>query len=83
MATVANPSYQRVDSWHLLDDAAQQLAAVHRAGLPHAREMGRSDGRRIASVPTNGIGSTPGAGTLAKLLSHPDDGETDRLAAAT
>ena len=32
LAAVANPSFQRIDTWHLLDDAAKQLAAVDRAG---------------------------------------------------
>lgn len=42
LATVANPSAQRADVWHLLDDATQQLAAVHRAGLPTQREQDRA-----------------------------------------
>src|SRR6476469_7081050 len=41
LAAMANPSSQRLDVWHLLDDATQQLAAVHRAGLDTAVEEGR------------------------------------------
>lgn len=33
LAAVANPSYSRVDTWNLLDDACRELAAVDRAGL--------------------------------------------------
>jgi arginine decarboxylase len=32
LAAMVNPSSQRLDVWHLLDDATQQLAAVDRAG---------------------------------------------------
>ena len=42
LATVANPSAQRIDVWHLLDDATQQLAAVHSAGLDTRREVDRA-----------------------------------------
>ncbi|BBY53839.1 amino acid decarboxylase [Mycolicibacillus koreensis] len=31
LAAVANPSYSRVDTWNLLDDACRQLAEVNRA----------------------------------------------------
>ena len=41
LAAMVNPSSQRLDVWHLLDDATQQLAAVHRAGLDTAVEEGR------------------------------------------
>ncbi len=41
MAAMANPSSQRLDTWHLLDDAAQQLAAVHRAGLDTTQEVAK------------------------------------------
>jgi len=33
LAAVANPSYTRVDTWNLLDDACHHLATVVRAGL--------------------------------------------------
>ncbi len=41
MAAMANPSSQRLDVWHLLDDACQQLAAVARAGLDTRSEVAR------------------------------------------
>jgi arginine decarboxylase len=33
LAAVANPSYIRLDTWNLLDDACRHLAEVNRAGL--------------------------------------------------
>jgi arginine decarboxylase len=33
LAAVANPSYTRLDTWNLLDDACRHLAEVNRAGL--------------------------------------------------
>ncbi|WP_068426337.1 aminotransferase class I/II-fold pyridoxal phosphate-dependent enzyme [Piscicoccus intestinalis] len=41
LAAMANPSSQRLDNWHLLDDATQQLAAVHRGGLDYTKERER------------------------------------------
>ena len=33
LAAVANPSYTRIDTWNLLDDACHHLATMQRAGL--------------------------------------------------
>ena len=33
LAAVANPSYTRIDTWNLLDDACRHLAEVDLAGL--------------------------------------------------
>ncbi len=41
LAAVANPSYSRIDTWNLLDDACHQLAVVDRAGMDTAHEAGR------------------------------------------
>jgi arginine/lysine/ornithine decarboxylase len=41
LAAVANPSYSRVDTWNLLDDACRQLATVNRAGLDTTHEAAR------------------------------------------
>ncbi|HSS25742.1 MAG TPA: amino acid decarboxylase, partial [Mycobacterium sp.] len=38
LAAVANPSYSRIDTWNLLDDACRQLAEVHSAGRDTTRE---------------------------------------------
>lgn len=41
LAAVANPSYSRVDTWNLLDDACRQLAEANRAGLDTTHEAAR------------------------------------------
>lgn len=41
LAAVANPSYSRIDTWNLLDDACRQLADVNRAGLDTTHEAAR------------------------------------------
>ena len=41
LAAVANPSYSRIDTWNLLDDACHQLAVVDRAGMDTAHEAAR------------------------------------------
>jgi arginine decarboxylase len=41
LAAVANPSYSRIDTWNLLDDACRQLAKVDRAGLDITHEAAR------------------------------------------
>jgi len=42
LAAVANPSYSRIDTWNLLDDACHQLAVVDRAGLDTGHEAARA-----------------------------------------
>ena len=42
LAAVANPSYSRIDTWNLLDDACHQLAVVDRAGLDTSHEAARA-----------------------------------------
>src|SRR6201996_1011249 len=41
LAAVANPSYSRIDTWNLLDDACHQLAVVDRARMDTRREAAR------------------------------------------
>ena len=41
LAAVANPSYSRIDTWNLLDDACHQLAVVDRAGLDTSHEAAK------------------------------------------
>ena len=41
LAAVANPSYTRIDTWNLLDDACHHLATMQRAGLdPGPKSLG-------------------------------------------
>lgn len=41
LAAVANPSYARVDTWNLLDDACRHLAEVDLAGLDKTHDVAR------------------------------------------
>jgi arginine/lysine/ornithine decarboxylase len=41
LAAVANPSYSRIDTWNVLDDACRQLAVVDRAGMDITHEVAR------------------------------------------
>ncbi len=41
LASVANPSYSRIDTWNLLDDACRQLAEADRAGLDTKHQVAR------------------------------------------
>src|ERR1700749_4320879 len=41
LAAVANPSYARIDTWNLLDDACRHLAEVDLAGLDKAHDIAR------------------------------------------
>jgi arginine decarboxylase len=42
LAAVANPSYSRIDTWNLLDDACHQLAVVDRHGMDTSHEAARA-----------------------------------------
>jgi len=41
LAAVANPSYSRIDTWNLLDDACHHLAVIDRAGMDTSHEAAR------------------------------------------
>src|SRR5438128_11152752 len=41
LAAVANPSYTRVDTWNLLDDACRHLRDVDLAGLDKTHDVAR------------------------------------------
>src|SRR6202008_4137801 len=80
LAAVANPSYSRIDTWNLLDDACHQLAEVHRAGLDTTREAARV--RRLLDR----LGAYerywlyPGAANLVAFRGYLDELATVRLA---
>lgn len=42
LAAVANPSYTRLDTWNLLDDACRHLAEVDLAGLDTTHDVARA-----------------------------------------
>src|SRR5260370_8406592 len=41
LAAVANPSYTRIDTWNLLDDACRHLAEVDLAGLDTTHDIAK------------------------------------------
>src|SRR6202042_2040879 len=41
LAAVANPSYTRIDTWNLLDDACRHLADITLAGLDVAHDVAK------------------------------------------
>jgi arginine/lysine/ornithine decarboxylase len=78
---MANPSSQRLDVWHLLDDAAQQLVAVHRAGLDTRVEVSRVRRQLDRLAAYERFWLFPGAERLARLRGHLDDMDTVELSA--
>ncbi|MGO9384722.1 MAG: aminotransferase class I/II-fold pyridoxal phosphate-dependent enzyme [Mycobacterium sp.] len=80
LAAVANPSYTRLDTWNLLDDACRHLAEVNRAGLDIDHDVFRV--RRLMDR----LGAYerywlyPGAHNLATFRAHLDMLSTVRLA---
>ncbi|MET8872130.1 aminotransferase class I/II-fold pyridoxal phosphate-dependent enzyme [Nocardia sp. NPDC004604] len=79
LAAVANPSYSRIDTWNLLDDACRRLADVNRAGLDTTHEAARV--RRLLDR----LGAYerywlyPGAARLAAFRGYLADLATARL----
>jgi arginine decarboxylase len=80
LAAVANPSYTRLDTWNLLDDACRHLAEVNRAGLDIDHDVSRV--RRLMDR----LGAYerywlyPGAANLAIFRAHLESLSTVRLA---
>lgn len=83
LAAMVNPSSQRLDVWHLLDDATQQLAAVHRAGYSTTVEVSRV--RRLLDRLSayERFWLFPGPDWLGRLSGHLDAMDTVTLAAQT
>ncbi|OMB97428.1 aminotransferase class I/II-fold pyridoxal phosphate-dependent enzyme [Mycobacterium colombiense] len=79
LAAVANPSYARVDTWNLLDDACRHLAEVDLAGLDKAHDVARVKRLmdRIAAYERYWL--YPGAGNLAIFRAHLESLSTVRL----
>lgn len=80
LAAVANPSYSRLDTWNLLDDACHQLAVLNRAGLDTAHEAARAKRliKRLAAYERYWL--YPGAENLAAFREYLDNMATVRLA---
>src|SRR5277367_5994678 len=70
LAAVANPSYTRIDTWNLLDDACRNLAEVDLAGLDKAHDVARVKRLmdRIAAYERYWL--YPGAANLATFRAH-------------
>ncbi|OBJ69402.1 aminotransferase class I/II-fold pyridoxal phosphate-dependent enzyme [Mycobacterium colombiense] len=79
LAAVANPSYARVDTWNLLDDACRHLAEVDLAGLDKTHDVARVKRLmdRIAAYERYWL--YPGAGNLAIFRAHLESLSTVRL----
>ncbi len=79
LAAVANPSYARVDTWNLLDDACRHLAEVDLAGLDKAHDVARVKRLmdRIAAYERYWL--YPGAANLAIFRAHLESLSTVRL----
>lgn len=80
LAAVANPSYSRLDTWNLLDDACHQLAVVNKAGLDTTHEVARVKRllKRLAAYERYWL--YPGAENLAAFRDYLDNMATVRLA---
>lgn len=80
LAAVANPSYARVDTWNMLDDACRHLAEVDLAGLEKTHEVARVKRLmdRIGAYERYWL--YPGAENLATFRAHLESLSTVRLA---
>ena len=80
LAAVANPSYSRIDTWNLLDDACQQLTEVSRAGLDTRHEVAQVQRllNRLRAYERYWL--YPGAENLAAFCRYLADGAWVRLA---
>ncbi len=76
LAAVANPSYSRIDTWNLLDDACRDLAEVDRNGQGTAHEAARVKRllNRLAAYERYWL--YPGAANLATFCGQLDSGAT-------
>jgi arginine decarboxylase len=79
LAAVANPSYTRVDTWNLLDDACRHLRDVDLAGLDKTHDIARVKRLmdRIAAYERYWL--YPGAANLATFRAHLEGLSTVRL----
>lgn len=80
LAAVANPSYTRIDTWNLLDDACHHLATAQRAGLDTGQKVARVTRLldRLAAYERYWL--YPGAANLEAFRGYLADLATERLA---
>ena len=79
LAAVANPSYTRIDTWNLLDDACRHLAEVDLAGLDKTHDIARVKRLmdRIGAYERYWL--YPGAENLSTFCAHLEGLSTVRL----
>ncbi len=79
LAAVANPSYARIDTWNLLDDACRHLAEVQLAGLDTTHDTAKVKRLmdRIGAYERYWL--YPGAENLATFRAHLEIHSTVRL----
>ena len=80
LAAVANPSYTRIDTWNLLDDACHHLATAQRAGMDTGQKVARVTRLldRLAAYERYWL--YPGAANLEAYRGYLADLATERLA---
>jgi len=79
LAAVANPSYTRIDTWNLLDDACRLLLAVHRAGLDITQKVARAKRLLDRLGAYERYWLYPGAANLEAFGGYLEDLATERL----
>ncbi len=82
LAAVANPSYTRVDTWNLLDDACRELAEVDRVGQDTSHEVAKVQRSLDRLSAYERYWLYPGPANLMAFREYLADGETGRLADA-
>ena len=80
LAAVANPSYTRIDTWNLLDDACRHLAEVDLAGLDKSHDVARVKRLMDRLGAYERYWLFPGAENLATFRAHLESLSTVRLA---
>src|SRR6516225_1356341 len=80
LAAVANPSYTRLDTWNLLDDACRHLSEVDRAGLGIDHDVSRVRRLMDRLAAYERYWLYPGAHHLATFHEHLEALSTVRLA---
>ncbi|BBY21168.1 hypothetical protein MSTO_13730 [Mycobacterium stomatepiae] len=80
LAAVANPSYTRIDTWNLLDDACRHLAEVDLAGLNKTHDLAKVKRLMDRLGAYERYWLFPGAHNLADYRAHLESLSTVRLA---
>src|SRR3984957_12581822 len=80
LAAVANPSYTRIDTWNLLDDACRHLAEVDLAALDKSHDVAKVRRLMDRLNAYERYWLYPGAANLATFRAHLESLSTVRLA---